>query len=62
MQMLFPDVALLLEQNKMASGTISAATDLANVFFSISINREDKKIKREARTELQFNHFAQGPR
>ena len=50
--MLFPDAAFLLEQNKMASGTISAATDLANVFFSISINRKEKKIKREARTEL----------
>lgn len=50
--MLFPDVASLLEQNKMASGTCSAAIGLVNVFFSISINREDKKIKREAGTEL----------
>lgn len=47
MQILFPDVAILLEQNKISSGTISAATDLVNVFFSISINREDKRIKRE---------------
>lgn len=60
-QMQFPDVASLLEQNKMASGTCTAAIDLVNVFLSIFINKEDLKIKKEARTELYFNPPDQGP-
>lgn len=43
-QMLLSELASLVEQNKMALGTYSAAMGLVNVLVSISINREDKEI------------------
>lgn len=38
-----PDVAYLLEQMIIALGIWNAATDLANVVFSIPIKKEDRK-------------------
>lgn len=38
-----PDVAFLLEQMHRAWGMWNAATGLANVFFSVSIKKEDQK-------------------